>query len=81
MVDPMADTIRFDALCETQPIAMPIPRAAFDRDDAQWFDDGERSAEQEWANLAQRTRSCPNVPLALAFAGSAALGILLAVAF
>jgi len=79
VVDPLADTMRFDLLGDTQPIERPTREDLFDANDVLWFDAGEQSAADEWAVLNERRAvRCSRLSLALAFAGSAALGILIA---
>ena len=80
-VDAMADTLPFDLLGDTQPIELPTSWDVFETADAEWFDEGERQAEREWAEVRANSTKCHGVSLALAVAGSAALAVVLAVAF
>ncbi len=79
-VDPLADTLRIDLFGDTQPIGLVGRSELFDADDARWFDEGERNAAEEWLAMGERrAATCRKMSFALAFAGSAMLGILAAV--
>lgn len=79
-VDPLADTVRIDLLGDTQPVALVSRSELFDAADVSWFDEGERNAAEEWLEMGERRAArCRKMSFALAFAGSAVLGILAAV--
>lgn len=81
LVDPLADTVRIDLLADTQPIALASAGDVFGAEDVRWFDEGERNAAEEWLALGERRAALfRKLSLALAFVGSAALGLLGAVA-
>jgi hypothetical protein len=53
-VDVMADTLRMFAPGDTIPMTRVPAHADFEPATVAWFNDGERDAAQEWADIGER---------------------------